>query len=117
GMTNGVRMEQGLCSRRLNLTPMGLGPGIHEFRTRSRGDRGGESVSASPRLCVLYRRRLQLVTPAKAGVHRAARTADAEAHGTAAAFGRPTERRYDGSRPSPGRRGGGVSPSSPRSAT
>ena len=34
GMTNGVRMEQGLCSRRLNLTPMGLGPGIHEFAGR-----------------------------------------------------------------------------------
>src|SRR5690242_13158882 len=30
GMTNGVRMDRDLCSGRLNLTPMGLGPGIHE---------------------------------------------------------------------------------------
>src|SRR5204862_2144660 len=30
-MTSGVRMERGLCSGRPNLTPMGLGPGIHEF--------------------------------------------------------------------------------------
>ena len=30
-MTNGGRMERGLYFGRLKLTPMGLGPGIHEF--------------------------------------------------------------------------------------
>src|SRR5207244_605792 len=39
-------------SIRAPLVMPGLGPGIHEFRTRRRGDRGGESHSAASRLRV-----------------------------------------------------------------